>query len=201
MIELEKDKRNLKKTKIDLLRIAESNLLASIYGIKPEELLKQITPETNHICWIFGHCASQLDFIFAGLCQGKQFFSDEEREYYSYGVSKEKAKNPPPKSFMQVVNRYLEISEDAFNYLNKLPEEKFRETLEKDTGKNTKESLIQTIDRVALHFLGHMGQITLIRVALGNPMGGFVGGIVEKNREGLYERWNKWWKENKELYK
>ncbi len=198
---LEKDMRSLKEETIDLLKIAESNLLMSIVGLKPDEIYKQITPETNHICWIFGHCASHMDFIFGELCQGKRLLSDEEQEHYAYDASKEIVIGEPPKSFGQLVETYLRISEDTFEYLKKLPEEKLRENPEIDAGKEIKESLIQAIDRVALHYLGHMGQITLIRRAIGNPGGALVGGIAEKNRDQMYAKWKEWWKENKEFFK
>ncbi|MFW9975477.1 MAG: hypothetical protein ACFFDQ_09450, partial [Candidatus Thorarchaeota archaeon] len=62
------------------------------------------------------------------------------------------------------------------------------------------ENLLQSIQRIAFHYMGHVGQIVLIRRALGNPGPTFVGGISSIGREKIREKWNAWWKENKETF-
>lgn len=194
------DKRNIKELSITLLEIADCNLLLSTIGLEKEQVLKQIGEEVNHITWIFGHCASHMDYIFGELSQGKRLLTDEENEAYAYGVSKDKINEGLPNTFKDLIVRYLKIRKEAFDYLNKLPEEKFRKVPEADAGKKSKESLMQAIQRVSLHFMGHMGQIILLRRALGNPGFGFVAGMTKENREKRIDQWMKWWEESKEKF-
>ncbi len=141
-----------------------------------------------------------MDFICGELCQGYRKLSEEEGACYSFGVSKEEINEGLPTSFKELIESYLEIRKDAFDYLNKLPEEKFRQVPEADAGKKSQESLMQAIQRVSLHFMGHMGQIVLLRRALGNPGFGFVAGMTKENREKRIDQWMKWWEENKEKF-
>lgn len=194
------DKRNIKELSISLLEIADCNLLLSIINLEKEQVMKQIGEDVNYIAWIFGHCASHMDFICGELCQGYRKLSEEEGACYSFGVSKEELKEGLPTTFKELVESYLEIRKDAFDYLNKLPEEKFRLVPEADAGKKTKESLMQAIQRVALHYMGHMGQIVLIRRAIGNPGYGFVAGMNKENREKRIAQWTEWWEKNKEKF-
>ncbi|NHJ32448.1 MAG: DinB family protein [Asgard group archaeon] len=194
------DKRNVKELSITLLEIADCNLLLSIINLEKEQVMKQIGDEVNPIAWIFGHCASHMDFICGELCQGYRRLSEKEGACYSFGVSKEEINEGLPTSFMELVESYLLIRKDAFDYLYKLPEEKFRQVPEADAGKKSNESLMQSIQRVALHYMGHMGQIILIRRAIGNPGIGFVAGMAKENREKRIAQWIKWWKENKESF-
>ncbi len=194
------DKRDIKELSITLLEIADCNLLLSTIGLEEEQVLKQIGEEVNHITWIFGHCASHMDYIFGELCQGKRLLIEEENDAYAYGVSKEKINEGLPNTFKDLIEKYLKIRKEAFDYLNKLPEEKYREVPEADAGKQAKESVMQAIQRVALHYMGHMGQIILIRRSIGNPGFGFVAGMSKENREKRIDQWMKWWEENKEKF-
>ena len=198
MAETNNDKRNIKDLSFTLLEIADCNLLLSTIGLEKEQVLKQIGEEVNHIAWIFGHCTSHMDYIFGELCQGKSLLTEEESKYFAYGVSKDKVNEGLPTTFKDLIESYLKIREGAFDYLKKLPEEKYREVPEVDAGKQAKESVMQAIQRVALHYMGHMGQIVLIRRAIGNPGFGFVAGMSKENREKRIAQWMKWWEENKE---
>ena len=192
------DNRNEKQIAIDLFEIAESNLFVSLYGLKKKDLLKQISPETNHIFWIFGHCATHLDQVFGKLCLGKNWFEEEQLKFFAYGVNKDLAHKEPSISFQELVETYLDLTSKVSKYLKELSEEKFREKPEKQEKSERIESLIDCLVRVALHYMGHMGQITLIRRTYGNPVPmGFVAGIATESREKIKENWLKWWNENK----
>ncbi len=194
------DNRGMKEYAMDLLEIADCNLLLSIINLEKEQVMKQIKKDVNPIAWIFGHCASHMDFICGELCQGYRKLSEKEGACYSFGVSKEAIEEGLPTSFKELVESYLLIRKDAFDYLYKLPEEKFRHVPEADAGKNTNESILQSIQRIALHFMGHMGQIVMLRRAIGNPGYGFVAGMTKENREKRITQWMNWWEENKDKF-
>ena len=194
------DNRSIKNYVIDLLEISELNLLNQLYNLKPEEVRKQIQPDINHIEWIFGHCASHLDNVLGELCQGKKAMSQEMSRRYAYNVPKTEAIDKPLISFRELVDKYLEISKNAFAYLNELPEEKFRDLPEKNNQEKNNESVITCIKRIALHYLGHTGHINLIRRQLGNPGSGFVAGMNKASRQKRKEEWLSWWNQEKKNF-
>lgn len=195
------ENRSIKETTIELLEIAEVNLLISFYGLEPDQINKQSKPEINPISWIYGHCISHMDFIYGELCQGSRLLPKEVSKLVSYGATKESIAKGLPISFKELVEYGLKIKERTYNYLQNLPEEKYHKTPEKDVEKKTNESVVKSTQRVALHFMGHMGQIIMIRRILGDKGGGFVGGMAEENRVTIKEKWTEWWEENKEKFK
>ena len=118
----------------------------------------------------------------------------------SYGATKESVAKGLPISFKELVEYGLKITERTYKYLQNLPEEKFHDLPEKDTEKKTNESIVKSTQRVALHIMGHMGQIIMIRRILDDKGGGFVGGMAEENRVTMKEKWTEWWEENKEKF-
>ncbi|MCK4568355.1 MAG: hypothetical protein KAU48_13700, partial [Candidatus Thorarchaeota archaeon] len=62
------------------------------------------------------------------------------------------------------------------------------------------ETLETSIQRISLHFLGHVGQIVLIRRSLGNPGSSFVGGLHPRVRKQMHEEWTSWWSESKSRF-
>ncbi|NHJ86685.1 MAG: hypothetical protein FK734_14570, partial [Asgard group archaeon] len=135
------DNRNEKQMVITLLEIAESNLLLSIVGLKNDEVTKQIAPTINHIQWIFGHVTSHMDMVFCESCLDAKILDEKSTKYFAYGVTKDQVAEKPPLSFGELVEAYLKISKQAFEYLNQLPEEKFNYAPETIKGKEIKESV------------------------------------------------------------
>jgi len=117
--------------------------------------------------------------------------------YYRYGTTKEEIeRTSPPFTFEQLVDDYLEVSKVGFAYLETLDDEDYTEVLFPEINETLQESL----QRIALHYLGHVGQIVLIRRALGNPGPTFVGGIQEPDYNRMKGEWNSWWSESKESF-
>ena len=196
----ENEKQTIKELTIDLLEIAEINLLMSFYGLEPKQINKQWKPEINPITWIYGHCISHMDLIYGELCQGSRLLPKEVGMLVSYGASKENVEKGLPISFKELIEYGMKISERTFDYLKKLPLEKFYELPEKDVENKTDESIMKVTQRVALHISGHMGQIILLRRLIGDKGGVFVGGMSNEQRVSLKEKWLKWWEENKEKF-
>jgi len=179
---------------IDILEIAETNLLNSLLKIRPDDVNKQVLPEFNTIAWIFGHCASHFHMVLFSTCQGKEIFSEELTHYFRYGTTKEEiAKTTGQITFSELVDEYLGISVLGFAYLRSLNDEDF----EKIIFPEINETLLQSIERISLHYMGHMGQIVLLRRALDNPGPTFVGGAKASSRNRLRHEWESWWADNK----
>ncbi len=104
-----------------------------------------------------------------------------------------------PVSYLDLIEKFLEFSKISFDYLNNLFETSFTELSKYNTSKNT-ETVTELIQRISLHFLGHMGQVYQIKRELGK-VGTFVMGIKKKNRDDSRAKWLTWWKENKIKYK
>ncbi len=173
------------------LKIANINFLMSLKNLEPKFATKQIQKDTNHIAWIVGHCVSHMD-SYLSYHTGKRNFSQEERDYYAYGVSKDQIIEYPY-SFRDLIDMYLEISSEYIQILEGLPTEKFQQI----PSEEQKEVLSDLIHRISLHIMGHTGQIVLLRRMFDNPYWGFVGGVSEKQRDELRKEWLVWWKENK----
>ncbi|MFX1272825.1 MAG: hypothetical protein ACFFAX_14150 [Promethearchaeota archaeon] len=189
--------KNVRSTAINLLATSECNLLMSMKGLHAEDIYRQVQPELNHIGWIFGHCAVHLDWVLSLMTGNVQYFSEEVCHYYRYGTTKsEILDGGPPISFSDLMDSYLRISELFFIFLS----EKDEGVLYKDFPGESGENLLETIIRVSLHFMGHTGQIVLIRQALGNPGLSFVSGVTEQGRSGLMSRWLDWWENTKEKF-
>jgi len=183
-----------KEILIQELKIAEINFLMSIKNIKPEFVAKQVQKDVNHIAWIVGHCISHMD-LFLSFHTGTRIFSEVERKYFAYGVSKEEIE-VYPFSFRELMDKYLEISANYFEILENLTDEEY----DKIPHPDAKETITDLIHRISLHIMGHTGQIVLLRRMFDNLYWGFVCGIEVSNREKLRLEWLKWWKENKSKY-
>jgi hypothetical protein len=187
-----------KSIAIDILEIAEVNLLNSILKIRPRDVHKQVLPEFNTITWILGHCMAHFHMVLCDTCQGKEMFSEEIAHHFRYGTTKEEiAETGTPLTFSQLIDDYLRISADGFSHLDSLKDEDFEKIIFPQIG----ETLLQSIERISFHFMGHMGQIVLLRRALGNPGPSFVGGAQKASRQKMREEWTSWWSDNKGDFK
>jgi len=184
----------MKKELISTLKTAEINFLMSIMEIDPSIITKQIQEDVNHIAWIFGHCVSHFDNYLAMFTENAILAEDED-EYYSYGVKKEKVRTYPF-SFRDLVEKHLKISERYLQKLESLSEAKFKEK----PNEEAIESLADMIKRLTLHIMGHTGQIVILRRMFGNPYWSFVGGIQQEQRSVLRKKWNVWWNESKNSF-
>ncbi|MFX0207702.1 MAG: hypothetical protein ACFFDT_17065 [Candidatus Hodarchaeota archaeon] len=188
---------NLKTFAIETFEIAEWNVLKAIFRLKPKNFEKQITPTLNPIRWIIGHLTMHMDTIFNFLCLGERKLDQNFRDYFTSGPDREKERKFPI-SYKELIEKFLEFSETSFDYLYNLPEEKFTELPEKNDESNT-ETLSELIQRISLHFLGHTGQIYLVKRELGKG-GYFVTGVKKKHRDTSRIKWLEWWNDNKENY-
>ncbi|MCE7745428.1 MAG: DinB family protein [Candidatus Heimdallarchaeota archaeon] len=187
----------LKKYAIESLEIAQWNVLKAIFLLKPEDFEEQIKPNFNPINWILGHLTIQMDYYFNYLCQGKRIVTEAFLQYYHPPRVDVEEITDFPLSIKELIDTFLEVSDSSFNYLNKLPEEKFNELPEHN--ENNTELVSVLLQRVSLHFIGHTGQIIWIKKHLGKR-GAFVMGIKKKQRDDSRIKWLQWWNENKEKY-
>lgn len=188
---------NLKNYAIETFEIAEWNVLKAIFRLKPKDLEKQITPNLNPIRWVIGHLTIHMDTIFNHLCLGERKLDQDFRAYFTLGPDRANKRNFPL-SYKELIDTFLAFSKTSFEYLYQLPEEKFTELPEHNTGKNT-ETVAESIQRISLHFLGHTGQIYQTKRIL-NKGGTFVMGVKKENRDDSRAKWLIWWNENKKLY-
>ena len=179
---------------ISTLEIAEINFLMSLKGVNFDLVSKQFNNEINHLAWIVGHCVSHMD-SYLSIYTEKRRLSKVERDYHAYGASKEDIKIYNF-SFRELLDNFLQISEEFFKKLHALDEEQFFNKPFPDA----REKLYQFIQRITLHIMGHTGQIVLIRRLLGNPSWSFVVGVSSEDKDKLKQEWLEWWEENKEKY-
>ncbi|MHA2080489.1 MAG: DinB family protein, partial [Candidatus Thorarchaeota archaeon] len=150
---------------IDTFELAQWNVLRAIMRLKPKDLEYQITPNINPIRWILGHLTWHMDHIFNRQCRGTSQLTKEEREYFTSGAQGV-VEREFPFSLMHLIETFLDVSESSFQYLRELPDEKLNEPPAKSETKDA-ETIYELLQRVSLHFLGHTGQIYLIKKELG----------------------------------
>jgi hypothetical protein len=121
----------------------------------------------------------------------------EQRDYFASGAPGYIEKQFPF-SLKKLIDTFLEISESTFQYLTELPEEKFNQPPAMSKKKDD-ETIFELLQRVSLHFLGHTGQIFIIKKELGRG-GYFVTGVRRKGREDSRKKWMKWWRDNSKKY-
>jgi hypothetical protein len=188
---------NLKTFAIETFEIAEWNVLKAIYRLKPKDFEIQITPNLNPVRWVVGHLTIQMDTIFNQLFFGDRKLESDFRDYFVMGPDRA-SKRAFPISYAALIDLFLDFSKTGFEYLKKLPEEKFTELPEHNTEKNS-ETVAELIQRISLHFLGHTGQIYNVKRELGKG-GTFVMGVKRKNRHDSRVKWFDWWNANKKAY-
>ncbi|MFX1441738.1 MAG: hypothetical protein ACFFFD_15970 [Promethearchaeota archaeon] len=189
--------KNVKSITIGLLAASECNLLMSVKGLDAAIIYRQVRPELNHIGWVFGHCAVHFDWVLSFMTNDARVFSEEVCHYFRSGTTKsEILAGGPPISFSDIMDRYLMVSESFFKALYEANETIFYDDFPGETGEN----LFQTILRISLHFMGHAGQIVLIRQALANPGPSFVSGVTEQRRKQIMADWHDWWASAKEKF-
>lgn len=182
---------------IEILEIAEVNLLNSFLGIRSDEVQTQALPEFNNIMWILGHCFTHFHMVLCSTCQETEMFSEEINHYFRYGTTKEEiSETSPPLPFTKLVDEYLKVSASGFSYLQSIDDSDLEKVIFPEYGEN----LLQSILRIALHYMGHVGQIVLIRRAQGSPGSTFVGGVSSIGRSKIKEKWNAWWSQNRQTF-
>lgn len=192
-----------KEYAISAMEIAELNFLMAIKGIRTDDLTKLVHSEVNTIAWIVGHLVSHMD-AYLSIFTKKRYFSDEQRRYFNYSSPKQSMKDGFPYSFVEIIDNYLLISDNYFKQLKELPEEKFNEI---PPIEGFKETYLDLLHRISLHYLGHTGQIVIIRRMIGIPTlefwqnkeegWSFVSGISKEERVYKKEKWIKWWEQAK----
>jgi hypothetical protein len=101
-------------------------------------------------------------------------------------------------SFGELVDIYLTVSKNFFNILNDFPLDAFYVN-QGGTG----EILYKRIERISLHYLGHTGQIVLIKKMLGRGVTGpygFVKAMSKPTRKKIRKEWLEWWKINRKHF-
>ncbi len=185
---------NIKDELISVLEIAEINFLMSFKEVKPELVTKQIMETTNHISWIVGHCVLNFDRC-VSIYTNEQLLTKDESEFYIYGLAKQDVKDHSL-PFAKLIDIHIELTNKLFKIFEKLDVSKFDEI----PHEQAKGKLSDIIKSMALHIMGHTGQIVLIRRMLDDPFWSFITGVAKENRQELRKEWVSWWEENKQLY-
>ncbi len=188
---------SLKEFASDTFDLAQWNVQRAILRLKPEDLMYQITHQTNPISWILGHLTWHMDLIFNRACQGKSQLTPEEREPFTTGATRIDL-NQFPLSMRDLIENFLKVSDSSLQFLRQIPDENINKLPDFNFGGNT-ETVGELIQRISLHCLGHVGQIYIIKKELGKG-GYFVTGVKKNQREDSRIKWMKWWEDNKKNY-
>lgn len=185
---------DIKNELISLLKIAETNFLMSIKELNPDLVNRKIVENVNAIAWIVGHCVLNFDRCLSMFTNEQQLTKDES-EYYIYGSSKDGIKDSSL-PFVKLIDIHLELTTKLYEILEKHDVTKYEEI----PHEQAKGKLSDIIKSIALHVMGHVGQIVLIRRMAEEPFWSFVRGVEKEDQKELRKTWITWWKENKTQY-
>jgi len=191
----DQDNLNGKNLLIKTLEIAELNFLQSFKGMKVTAMNKRAHPNVNPIHWIIGHCMAHMYANLQHLT--KEISLSEEILYFIRGGANVKEiKEIFPFSIKNLIDDYIKISTKFFEYLNDMPDDQI---FEKPS--DAYEKWYERIQRIALHFMGHTGEIFILRKEIEGrgsiKQRFFVDGVNENLRKRLKDEWLRWWDENK----
>ncbi|MHA1198075.1 MAG: hypothetical protein ACTSQF_01775 [Candidatus Heimdallarchaeaceae archaeon] len=175
-----REEMNIKEICIDLLDIADLNFLSNLQGLEPKDVDVKANADINSIKTIVQHCARQMDRTISNY-DGSRLLKDNI-EY----------------SFKELIEIYLQISAKFFGMLDSFSVESFY-----DNQGGTGEILYKRIERISLHYLGHTGQIVIIRKMLGRGIAGpygFVKAMSKPTRKKIRKEWTEWWEANKNRF-
>ncbi len=153
------------------LRFARSEFWRCLDGISPEDAVKRLPP-MNCISWIIGHVASQENFYWAYLAQGKKLHPE-----LNDLVGSGKPASTPALSQMQETWRNITTTADPF--LDTLTTEMLG-TYFSLRGKSVREDVGTMLLRNIYHYWFHSGEAHAIRQMLGHgELPQFVGNMAE----------------------
>ena len=179
---------------VEALRAADRNLLDSVKGIGPEDVHRQAAPMLNTISWILGHCLRHHQLVLGQLGLEEVLETSISTEYYRFGTTKKEiSERAPPCTFAELIEEYSRLSKECRSYAANLDERALSRIVDDEPHENLGQKLI----RLALHVMGHAGQIVLLRRILGTPGPSFVGAIADDDMIEEETAWSSWWEENR----
>jgi hypothetical protein len=153
------------------LRFARSEFLRCLEGVTDEDARRRFQP-MNCISWIVGHLASQEQFYWVRMAQGRSIAPDLH-ELVGWG----RPATTPPLDDMWATWRAIASAADEF--LDILTVEKLTTHLQLK-GKTWEENVGTMLLRNIYHYWFHCGEAHAIRQMLGHPdLPQYVGDISE----------------------
>lgn len=174
---------SVKTELLNIFEIAEINLLMNIKGLTKSESVKNVFPGTNSILKIFVHCTRQLDNYLSKFTKTNILPKGDSDTIINNGYTLGKA-----------IEAHLQISAQFIEKVKLLKDDKLTDPIDKG------EKLYKILERLSLHFCGHLGQISFIRSILNNKIEGsysFIKAMSEPTRRKLTKEWNNWWEKNR----
>jgi len=93
---------------LQTLAVAQHHLLTSTQGLRPDDVHRRLSEDTNTIAWILGHCTNQLDNRFVGVHR-QRLLPEDFRARFDFGASKEAARQVDAVPFATIVDWYVEL--------------------------------------------------------------------------------------------
>ena len=152
------------------LRFTRSEFIRSLDGVTDTDARRRILP-MNCISWIVGHLASQEQYLWVFLAQGKVLYP-HLYELVGYG---QPATTPP---LDEMWAAWRDIAHAADSFLDTLTPELLQTHFNWEDGKPAAESVGTMLQRNLYHYWYHTGEASAVRQMLGHThLPEFVGNM------------------------
>lgn len=154
---------------VNQLRFARSEFARCLEGLTDEDARQRLLP-MNCISWMIGHLATQEQYYWVYMGQGKTLYPDLY-ELVGYGRP---ASTPPLADMWQA---WRDVTATADNYLDAITPDMLATHLVQD-GEKSRETIGTSLLRVTYHYWFHTGEAHAVRQQLGHPsLPQFVGNM------------------------
>ena len=177
-------------------------VLLSLVDLKPENAIARLGETTNPVIWQVGHLAHQQNVSLHQTNGGERFLPEEIGRWFAWGSNPADDLDDYP-SFGTVVDCFISVTLASGRLLDKATAEDWHSPRTAPDGKLFAggETLVEIVRRMTLHYMYHVGCITVIRKELGNkcPVG-FVPGLTDEWIARQQAQWDEFWKTHRSDY-
>ena len=182
--------------------VASQCPMLSVLDLKPASAKARVGLTTNPIIWAVGHLAGHQDVAIVGINGRKPILPEMIMRCFSWGTdpSKDLADYP---AFAEVMDAYIEVTAASKRALADAAPEEWSAVCVDARGERFRsgETLLETVRRVSLHHMHHVGCITAIRKELGDKCPrGFVPGMSDEALAKQQAQFDAFWQAHRGDY-
>lgn len=182
--------------------VAAQCVMLSILDLRPASAKARVGETTNPIIWQVGHLAGHQDVAIVGINGRKPILPEMIMRLFSWGSdpSKDLADYP---AFAEVMDAYVEVAAASKRVLADAPAAEWAAVCTDARGERFRsgETLLETVRRVTLHHMFHVGCIAALRKELGDKCPrGFVPGMSVEAMARQQGQFDEFWQAHREEF-
>ena len=183
--------------------LAAQCVMLSILDLNPSSAKARVGDTTNPVIWQVGHLAGHQDVAIVGINGRKPILPGMIMRCFSWGTdpSKDLPDYPP---LAEVMDAYVKVTAASKRVLDEAPPEEWSAVCTDAKGERFRsgETLLETVRRVTLHHMFHVGCIAAIRKELVDKCPrGFVPGMSPEALAKQQAQFDEFWHAHRDDYR